>query len=168
MRVSVSLLKNKNYFEYMINENFKKAIKIIHELMNENKIKWALVGSTNMKLQGINVNPRDLDIVVQLKDLDKIREIFSEYSASAVKELEPFTDEPSWEVKLKIGVVEAQFFGQRNTGEYVRKLLANRSTKIKIDDIEIPCFTLEAEAQTYAETNREHKAHLIQEFLDCA
>ena len=152
----------------MINENFKKAIKIIQKLMNENKIKWALVGSTNMQLQGMNVNPHDLDIVVQLKDLDKIREIFSEYSASTVKELKPFTDEPSWEVKVEIGTVEVQFFGQRNTGEYVSKLLADILTKIKIDDIEIPCFTLEAEAQTYTETNREHKAHLIQEFLERA
>lgn len=162
----IKLLNNKNYFEYMINENFKKAIKIIHKLMNENKIKWALIGSTNMQLQGINVNPHDLDIVVQLKDLEKIREIFSDYNASAVKKLKPLTDEPSWEVKLKIKNVKVQILGERDTGEYVSKLLANKLTKKKIDDIKIPCFTLEAEAQSYTETNRKHKAHLIQEFLE--
>lgn len=164
----VKLLNNKNYFEYMINENFKKAIKIIHKLMNENKIKWALIWSTNMQLQGMDVNPHDLDIVIQLKDLEKMREIFSNFNASAVKELKPLTDEPGWEVKVEIGNVEVQILGERDTGEYVSKLLANRLTKIKIDDIEIPCFTLEAEAKTYAETNREHKAHLIQEFLERA
>ena len=30
-----------------------------------------------MQLQGMDICPRDLDIVVQLKDLDKMREIFS-------------------------------------------------------------------------------------------
>jgi len=136
--------------------------------MNENKIKWALIGSTNMQLQGMNVNPHDLDIVVQLKDLEKIREIFSDYNASAIKELKPLTNEPGWEVKLNIENVEVHILGERDTGEYVSKLLSDRLTKIKIDDIKIPCFTLEAEAQTYAETNREHKAHLIQEFLERA
>lgn len=162
------LLNNKDYFGYMINEKFKKAIKTIHKLMNENKIKWALIGSTNMQLQGMDINPRDLDIVVQLKDLEKMREIFSEYDASAVKELKPLTDEPGWEVKLDVGNVEVHILGERDTGEYVSKLLANKLTRIKIDDIEIPCFTLEAEAQTYAETNREYKARLIQEFLEHA
>lgn len=145
--------------------NFKKAIKIIHKLLNENKIKWALVGSTDMQLQGMDVNPRDLDIVVQLKDLEKMQEIFSEYNASPVKKLEPMTDEPAWEVKIEIEGVEVQILGERNTGEYVSKLLVNRLTKIKLDDIEIPCFTLEAEAQAYTETNREHKARLIHKFL---
>lgn len=151
-----------------MNKNFKKAIKIIHKLLNKNKIKWALIGSTNMQLQGMNVSPHDLDIVVKLKDLEKMREIFSEYNASAVRELKPLTDEPGWEVKLEIESVEVQILGERDNSEYVSKLLANRLTKIKIDDIEIPCFTLEAEAQTYAETNREHKAQLIQEFLERA
>ena len=136
--------------------------------MNKNKIKWALIGSTNMQLQGMEVSPHDLDIVVQLKDLEKMREIFSDYNVSAVKELKPLTDEPGWEVKAEIGNVEVQILGERDMGEYVSKLLANKLTKIRIEDIEIPCFTLEAEAQTYAETNREHKAHLIQEFLERA
>lgn len=134
--------------------------------MNDNKIKWALIGSTNMQLQGMNVNPYDLDIVVQLKDLEKMREIFSDYNPSTIKELKLLTNEPVLELKINIGNVEVQILGEKDTGNYVSKLLANKLTKIKIDKIEIPCFTLEAEAQTYAKTNREHKAHLIQEFLE--
>lgn len=149
----------------MITEKFKKTIKIIHKRLENNKIKWALVGSTNMQLQGMNVSPHDLDIVVQLNDLEKMQEIFSEYNASAIKELKPLTDKPAWEVRMKINDLEIQIFAQRDTGEYVSKLLANKLAKIRLENIEIPCFTLEAEAQTYAETNREHKAHLIQEFL---
>lgn len=149
----------------MITEKFKKAIKIIHKILENNKIKWALVGSTNMQLQGMNVQPHDLDIVVQLKDLEKTQEIFSEYNVSDIKELKPLTDEPAWEVKLEINNVECQIFAQLDTGEYVRKLLANKLEKIRLENVEIPCFTLEAEAQTYAETNRENKSNLIQEFL---
>ncbi len=149
----------------MLNKNFEEAIKIIFKKLNSNKIKWALIGSTNMAIQGMNVQPHDLDLVVQLKDLNKMREIFSEYNASAIKELKPLTDEPGWEVKIKIKNVEVQILGERDTSEYVSKLLANKLTKIKLEGIEVPCFTLDAEAQTYAETKREHKANLIREFL---
>ena len=149
----------------MINSNFKKAIKIIYRLLNENNIKWALIGSTNMQLQRVDVQPHDLDIVVQLRDLEKMQEIFSEYNASSIRELKPLTDKPGWEVRVEINGVEVQILGEMDTGEYVSKLLANKLIKIPLDDIEIPCFTLEAEAQTYAETKREHKAYLIREFL---
>ncbi len=151
----------------MINKNFKEAIKIIHQLMSENKIKWALIGSTNMQLQGIDIVPNDLDIVIQLKDLEKMREIFSEYNVSAVKELKPLShiDTRKLEFTFEIDNLLIQVIGEIEKGLYINKLLSNRFKKIKIDDIEIPCFALEAEAQTYAEINRKHKAHLIQEYL---
>lgn len=149
----------------MINERFKETIRIVHKSLNENKIKWALIGSANMQLQGMDVQPHDLDVVVQLKDLEKMREIFSGYNASAVKELKPLTDEPAWEVGIKIGDVSVQFFAQMDTGVYANKLLTNKLAKIRLENIEIPCFTLGAEAQAYAETDREHKADLIRRFL---
>jgi predicted nucleotidyltransferase len=150
----------------MINSNFKKAIKIIHKLLSEKKIKWALIGSTNMQLQGMDIQPHDLDIVIQLKDLDKMQKIFSEYNVSAIKEKRSLTNNPFWEVKVEIDGVEVQIFGEKSNRGYVSKLLANRLINIQLNGIKIPCFTLEAEAQTYAEINRGHKAHLIQEFLN--
>ena len=149
----------------MIDKRFEKIIKIINEKMTKNKIKWALIGSTNMAVQEINVNPRDLDIVVTLEDLRKMHKIFSEYDPSKISELKPFVEEPAWEVKVIIDTVEVQILGENSAGEYVSKLLANRLIKIKIGDFEVPCFTLDAEAQTYAETNRAHKAEIIRGFL---
>jgi predicted nucleotidyltransferase len=149
----------------MVNQNIKDAIKTIHERLTNNDIKWALVGSTNMQLQEMHVEPRDLDIVIQHRDLEKISKIFFDYSASPVKEIETLSGKPAWEVKAIIGNVEIQFFGGDENDVYVSKLLSGRTVLVKLDGIEIPCFTLEAESQAYMETNREHKAHLIQEFL---
>jgi hypothetical protein len=149
----------------MIDSKFVSAIKIINQLLNENQISWALIGSTNMQLQGMNVNPRDLDIVIQLKDLEKIRSIFSSYTTSEIRKLEHLTDESAWEVKLDISGVEVQIVGERDTGKYAGKLLAKKLIHVTLEDIHIPCFTLDAAAQTYAETKREDKANLIKDFL---
>jgi len=152
--------------EEKMKKEFKEALRIIYEKLKNTNIKWALIGSTNMNLQGIDVNPRDLDMVVTLENLKKIPEIFKEFSSSEVKKLPPMTSESGWEVKLKISSVDVQVLGEKNTGEYVSKLLRGQLTKIKLDDVEIPCFTLKAEAQTYAETNRLHKAEIINKFLE--
>ena len=149
----------------MINQDIKKSIKIIHERLENKNIKWALAGSTNMQLQGMQAKPRDLDIVIQHKDLDKVSEIFSDYSASDVKELKTLSGKPAWEVKATINGIEIQFFGGDENDIYVSKLLSGRTIMVKLDSIEIPCFTLEAESQNYTETKREKKASLIQEFL---
>lgn len=142
----------------------KKTIKVIYKLLSRNKIKWAIVGSTNMRLQGIDIKPHDLDIIVQLDDLEIIRDIFSEYRPSEIKELGPFSN-AAWEVKLNIGEVEVQILGEEDNGKYVEKLLSNKIKLIHMGEIEVPCFTLETEAQTYSETNRENKAKMIYGFL---
>ncbi|MFZ3077222.1 MAG: hypothetical protein WA139_02095 [Candidatus Aenigmatarchaeota archaeon] len=149
----------------MIDHNLSDALKIIRKRLDDNQIKWALVGSANMKLQGMETEPRDLDIVTQYEDLQKVSGIFSDYSASAVRELESLTDKPAWEVKARIGGAEVQFIAGDEKDIYVSKLLADRVTYVKLDGAEIPCFTLEAESQAYAETKRENKARLIQEYL---
>lgn len=150
----------------MINQNTSQAIKTIYKILNDNQIKWAVVGSTNMKLQGMETEPRDLDVVVQHKNQYKVSKLFSDYSASEVRELESLTDRPAWEVSAEINGIEVQFIAGEDDDVYVSKLLADKITYIKLDSIDIPCFTLEAESQAYLETNREHKAKLIQEYLD--
>jgi hypothetical protein len=150
-----------------MNENFKYAIKLICERLENKNIRWALVGSTNMNLQGIDINPNDLDIIVQLEDLSKIREIFSDFDVSKVKELEPLSelDTKKFEVTFLIDNVPIQVIGEGSEGLYVSKFLNGGLVKFSLDSVKVPCFALEAEAQTYSETDREHKSTLIREFL---
>ncbi len=123
-----------------------------------------MIGSVNMQAQGIELSPNDLDIVVQLKDLKKISKIFSDYSVFEIRELKLFDYKSAWEVKVEIKKVEVQFLGEKDDGIYIEKLLANKLINIKVDNIEIPCFTLNAEAQIYSQTNRKHKTKIFKIF----
>jgi hypothetical protein len=149
----------------MDEENFKRVIRIVYESINKNNIKWALIGSVNLKLQGMEIEPSDLDIVVMLEDLEKIRRIFSEYNPSKIKKLNPLGGNSAFEVKVIIEGIEVQILGEERGGVYIVNLLKNKLTKIKLEDMEIPSFTLGAEAEAYRETKREQKAALIKEFL---
>ncbi len=133
--------------------------------MEKNSLKWALVGSTNLSLQGMEVIPRDLDILVKWSDLETIKSIFSNYNPSEIKKLKPLVKgQQAWEIKMIIHNIKVNFFSEKS-GEYVKRLLANKIIRIKLNNIEVPCFTLEDEAQTYAKTNRQHKADIINNFL---
>lgn len=148
----------------MLQDNFRSALAILATQLAARNIVWAIVGSTNMALQGMDVTPHDIDIATHVSNLPRIRKLFAGYQTSAIKELQTVY-EPAWEITCQIDDVEVQFLGEHDTGEYVSKLLAKRVTHVPLDDVVIPCLTLDAEAQAYAETGREHKARFIRTFV---
>jgi|SRR3989344_7111932 len=144
----------------------EKTILEVNRNLKNNKIKYALIGSANMLLQGMNVNPKDLDIVVQAKDLTKIQKIFSNNKLLPIEKLKNFTNTPAWEIKITLSKIDIQILGEKDNGTYVSKLLGNKLIEISLGIIKIPCLTLMAEAQAYAETNRKQKSDLIKNFIN--
>jgi hypothetical protein len=148
----------------MLQDNFRSVLAVLATQLAARNIVWVVVGSTNMALQGMDVTPHDLDIATHVDNLPIIKGLFAGYQASAITELQTCY-EPAWEITCRIADVEVQFLGEHDTGEYVSKLLAQRVMHVPLYDVVIPCLTLDAEAQAYAETGREHKARLIKTFL---
>ena len=149
----------------MINKKLKEVILLIAKKFKGTKVKWALVGSTNLTLQGVNVLPHDLDVVVEANNLKKIKKIFEEFKPSEFKEVIPITTNPFWEMRLNVMGVDVQIFGEKNGGIYVSKLLSKKLNYVELENIEIPCFSLEAEMKAYSETNRNDNVELIRNFL---
>ena len=149
----------------MLNPSFLEAIKIISSIMDKEKIKWAIIGSTNMALHGMNITPQDLDIIINIKDMKKTESIFKNYLTSKITDISSKVKRPAWEILLNIDGIEAQILGENEEGEYAPELKAQNIDKIQLDNLKIPCLTLEAEAEVYSKTNRQQKADLINSFL---
>jgi hypothetical protein len=149
----------------MINKNFVKTLNIISNRLNDTQIKWAIIGSANIALQGIDITPKDIDIIVELGDLENIKDIFHKYEISDIEETEVGVNKPTWKMKLNINNVQVEFSGQENNGEYVKRLLNDKIRIINIENIKLPCLLLEEEALIYKETEREDKAKTIRRFL---
>ncbi len=149
----------------MISEKFKQAIMFISEVLSNAKIKWAVIGSTNQALQGMEITPNDLDLIVSFDYLKKIPELFKSFSPSPFQKLETTTGMPAWDVKMTLKKVEVQFLGERKEGLYVKPLLSKKVTHVTVNGLSIPCLALDSEANAYAKTNREKKAKAILDFL---
>jgi len=146
-------------------KRIRDTIRTVFSRLDASGILWCLAGSVNMQLQGIQVETHDLDVVIQHKNLEKIKSLFSDYSASPVREMKTLSGKPAWEVEACVDGVKVQFFGGDEDDIYVGKMIAGMTIKVLIDEIKVPCFTLEAEMKSYLETNREHKAKIIKDFL---
>jgi hypothetical protein len=147
----------------MIAENFKKALKTLSERFKEKNLKWALTGSVNMALQGIEIELNDIDIIVNLEDFKKIKEMFSDLRPSAAEK----SKFGGLKFKLVIGGAEVEIIGEaRNDKIYLHSLLEKNLTHVNMDGIKIPCFTLKLEAKAYSLINREEKAELIRKFIE--
>ncbi|MGM0640858.1 MAG: hypothetical protein ACQESN_05500 [Thermotogota bacterium] len=68
-------------YEYYLGSERKNPMKKlleVAEILNRNEINWFLSGSTAAKIYGVEINPKDINIVVDLKDLEKIQDLFKE------------------------------------------------------------------------------------------
>ncbi len=159
----------------MLSQKFKDAIRIVSGKLSGKDLNWSFIGSTNCTLQGMNLSPKDLDLVVRLKDLEKIQVIFKDYNPSNVEKLFPdpkdqawnakLLKHPAWNVHFSINGVEVQILGGPDDGDYVSKLIDNRIIQIPFEEIKVPCFTLQTEIECYEETYRQDKADRIKRFL---
>ena len=63
----------------MLNPTFVEVLKLISENIPSN-IKWAVDGSTSLALQGIDVTPRDIDILTDHEGAIRIQESLKRYN----------------------------------------------------------------------------------------
>ena len=151
----------------MLSTNFKDVIKSISEKVKDKDIKWALIGSANMFLQGIDIVPNDLDIITNPIDLKVFDKQFKEYIVKSISKKPPFKKGylAFYELKLKIKGVDVHVLGEEDKDVYFSKIKRGDIVFVKLDDMNVPCLSLESEAKAYSETNRENKANLIRDYL---
>ena len=149
----------------MFNQNLVNTLKLISQRLNENKVIWAIVGSTNLALQGIEITPRDIDIILTIENLVKLKNIFPEYSVTEIEEKQSTRGSSYWRVLIEINGIEVEILGEKENGVYTDNLLAGNKLEILLDDTNIFCLTLQSEIYAYRETGRQNRVEMIEKFL---
>ncbi|MFT4326910.1 MAG: hypothetical protein ACMXYK_05395 [Candidatus Woesearchaeota archaeon] len=63
----------------MQEQQIQEALEVILENIAGKQISWRLEGSTNLKVQGVNVNVRDLDITTNIEGINSFRTALETY-----------------------------------------------------------------------------------------
>lgn len=69
----------------MISKRFLEVIEIISKSLENEKIKWVLIGSSNLALQGVKINQKDIDILTDKKGAYQINKLLKNYKVKPVK-----------------------------------------------------------------------------------
>jgi hypothetical protein len=144
------------------NYELLQTIKEIAVRLYKLDIDWTLVGSVNHLLQGLDVKPNDIDIIISYKDLEKTKILFSDFDYK----IEELSNKEAQEMKFKMNGFDIQFCFDYPHGKYHKQRSRYDSiVMLDIEEIKIPAFKLEIEAECYDLTNRKEKADKIREFI---
>ncbi|MFH1209224.1 MAG: hypothetical protein V1663_00335 [archaeon] len=153
----------------MLSNNHIKALRILVKRLSNKKINWALIGSTNLAIQGINIKAHDIDILTDKEGAFKINKALkdSEIEAVRYKKSEKFC---SYYGLFKINSIKIEVMGDiknkipkgdlwSETSRLSDKLLIN------FNNIKLPVISLKGEYYAYSKMGRKDKAEKIKERL---
>lgn len=146
------------------------VLKKIAKLLNDQNITWAVGASIMLNHYGIIQNPRDIDILVDLKDLNKLDNILSDLGEKQerlpnkiykTKYFYEYTiDEIDIDVMAGLCIC---FNGKDHTFDFTRDSIGDF---MEVDNIKIPLAKLSDWYDIYKLLpNREAKVALITEYL---
>lgn len=152
----------------MINQKIIEALRIIDQKLKDQKIKWVLVGSTSLALQGVKIKPKDIDILADKEGAFKLNELLKEYEIKPIK----FSSSELFESylgELKINEIKVEVMG--NLKERIDNKWCSLSKRlipkiIKIGELKIPVSSLEEQLAAYEKFGRKKDSIKIQKIKE--
>jgi hypothetical protein len=132
----------------MISNKLLIALKTIQKKIKNEKIKWALIGSTNLALQGIKIKPKDIDILTDKKGAFEINKLLKEYEVKPVRFSNSKLFGPQYFGEFKIRGIKVEVMGKLKKKKLVTKI-------VKINGIGLPVVSLKEELKAYEVLKRE-------------
>ena len=126
-------------------------------------VNYAFIGSVNMYIQGLKVNPRDIDILTTPEDIKKIDKIFSKYRTKEIY-YDKSEKKDSFRSFYVIDNKEIEVLG--NVNNICRSLKSlDKKIYLKFNGIKLPCISLIDEMSAYKKMGHEKKVKMIKNFL---
>jgi len=140
-----------------MNQKIIEALKIIYRELKNKKIKWVLVGSTSLALQGVKIKPKDIDILTNKEGAFEIGKLLEEYEVKPV-EFKRAKIFESYFGQFEIENVKVEVMGnlkEKKNNKWIS--LAKRLTSskiIKIEKMQIPVSSLSEQFKSYERLGR--------------
>ncbi|MBD3208794.1 hypothetical protein GF367_00035 [Candidatus Woesearchaeota archaeon] len=141
----------------MEEKHIKKLMEIILDALQGKEFFWRLEGSTNLKIQGVDVTIKDLDITTNDEGIKIFRNALKKF---IVKDY--FSDKingPTIICDIDGFEVEINAYGDRELNMF------EHTKKIVWQSLEIPILPLEYAKKFYEAINRKKKVDLIAKHL---
>jgi hypothetical protein len=146
------------------------ALRTITKRLSGSAINWAVCAGTSIWLQGVDIEPKDIDIIVCTKDdMERLAQRLKKFETEPVHHVEK-EEYDAYECKFKVNGTDVQVMG-----ELVNKIpgcdlwsetkgLSAKKTVI-IDSMRVPVISLAQEYNAYLKRGKLEKAEKIFEAM---
>jgi predicted nucleotidyltransferase len=143
----------------MLNKKLKEAIKLICARLRGKKIKWVLVGSVSLALQGVKIKPKDIDILTDKKGAFQIEKLFEKHKIQVFPvKLSHSKLFKSYFGKFKLNDVKFEVMGdlkEKTGNKWVSFSARLKSPKtVKFEGMKIPVSSLQEQLRSYSKLGR--------------
>ena len=142
--------------------NLKKALRMT--ILKLEGLEYLVIGSMSLYLHGINVSPRDIDIITTPEILEEIIVRLKEYQTKEVY-FDKTEGRNSWRTFFDIEGIEVEVLCNVDNLAWSKNISGNK-VFVECDGIFIPCVSLEASIIAYEKMLRLKKVGLIKNFLN--
>lgn len=135
----------------MNEEDINPVVEIICEGIHDKQLDWMIVGSASLVLQGIKLDPADIDIFTNKDDAFEIYNSLSQYGTQEVKEsLSSSLRFRSWFGKLMINGILVEINGDPEikieNGDWMHlNTMLKQKKYMKIKKYNVPILPVQAE-----------------------
>ncbi len=150
-------------------EEIGSALKFVAKKLSHENIKWILVGSAGLCLQGVDIRPNDLDILTDKDGAYEIGRLFREFEIQPVKysESEEFASHIG---KFNIENISVEVMGDlkiKHNSKWKNDFVRCSKNMFFIDyeGFRIPVSSLKIQVENYKFLGRWTKAKKIEELL---
>jgi len=146
------------------------VLRKVCERLNDAGINWAVTGSLGFALQGVPVEPHDIDIQSDEKGVYDIERLFSEHVARPVT-LSSTETMRSHFGALDIDGVKVEIMGdiQKRSGDgaWEEPTDLNRHKRfVDVEGMSVPVLSLAYEREAYLRMGRLEKAEMLRRWLE--
>ena len=153
----------------MLNPNYLNVLCKIEARLTNTNINWALTGSLSFALQGIALEPHDIDIQTEKAGAYEIERRFSEFVVRKV------VFSSSEKIRSHFGAISIDGIQVEIMGDISKRLddvtweepvnVARHKRIIMVEDMHIPVLSLEYEYHAYLKLGRIQNAQLLKQAL---
>ena len=151
----------------VVEEKLLEVLKFIANVLGRENVRWALVGSLNLALQGVDVEPEDIDIVTDREGILKIGELLRDFVVE--------------KIRYKEGKKMAAYFGKLNVNGVLIDIIGD--PRMREDEshkwkekglcdlvildlgVRVPAMSLRSELDAYKILGKTEKVRKIESFL---
>ena len=154
----------------MIVSKYLEVLRKICARMDNSNVNWAITGSLGFAIQGVPIEPNDIDIQTDENGAYEIERIFSEFVNQKV------TFSSTDRIRSHFGVLMIDGIKVEIMGDIQKRLdngvweepmdLGSHRRIVEFKEIQLPVLSLEYEYQAYLKLGRFEKAEMLRKWLD--